>query len=211
VQLAVQQARGHVRALGKHLPGDVERQIRWTYEDGRIDWTETLWRFVDSAACCAGGDWSWTRPSAWYLQQNIVLPTLVHEGLGVLPIAIDTSGSMTDEQIQAVQVELQTLLREGRVEEVRVLYVDTRVRAEESFFEGQQVQLQPRGGGGTDFRAAFRQLDGESAEVPALVFFTDLIGVFPEEPPSYPTLWVHTWPGPPQNPVPFGEVIHMPR
>jgi len=211
VQLAVQQARNHVRALGGHLPGAVERQIRWTYEEGRIDWTETLWRFVDTAACTAGGDWSWTRPSAWFLQQNIVLPTLVGEGLRRLPIVIDTSGSMTNEQIQAVQAELQSLLRDGRVEEVRVLYVDTRVRAEESFFDGQPVQLRPRGGGGTDFRAAFEQLDRNPTSVPAVVFFTDLLGVFPEEPPAYPTLWIHTWPGPPPEDVPFGEVIHMPR
>ena len=95
VHLAVQQARHHARAIGQHMHRDIERQIRWTYERSQVDWTETLWRFVDVASSASDGDWSWTRPSPWFLQQNIVMPTLVPEGLDVLPIVVDTSGSIT--------------------------------------------------------------------------------------------------------------------
>lgn len=210
VHLAVQQARQHARAIGQHLHRDIERQIRWTYERSQVDWTETLWRFVDVASSASDGDWSWTRPSPWFLQQNIVMPTLVSEGLDVLPIVVDTSGSITSDQLGAIRVELEAILTAGHVDEIRVLYADTRVRSVESFYAGQAVRLKPRGGGGTDFRAAFKELDRD-VHVPAVVFFTDLLGVFPDEPPRYPTLWIHTWPGLPIAPVPFGEVIHMPR
>ena len=51
------------------------------------------------------------------------------------------------------------------------------------------------GGGGTDFRPAFRYVDGlvergEFAHLPGLLYFTDGYGVFPDMPPAYRAVFV---------------------
>ena len=51
------------------------------------------------------------------------------------------------------------------------------------------------GGGGTDFRPAFRYVDGlvergEFAHLPGLLYFTDGYGVFPDVPPAYRAVFV---------------------
>lgn len=50
-------------------------------------------------------------------------------------------------------------------------------------------------GGGTDFRPAFRYVDGlvergEFAHLPGLLYFTDGYGVFPDVPPAYRAVFV---------------------
>ena len=55
--------------------------------------------------------------------------------------------------------------------------------------------LELYGGGGTDFRPAFRHIDelvesGEFARLGGVLYFTDGYGVFPETAPDYPVAFV---------------------
>lgn len=55
--------------------------------------------------------------------------------------------------------------------------------------------LELYGGGGTDYRPAFRRIDelvagGELARLGGVLYFTDGYGVFPEQPPAYPAAFV---------------------
>ena len=55
--------------------------------------------------------------------------------------------------------------------------------------------LELYGGGGTDFRPAFRRIDelvssGEFARLGGVLYFTDGYGVFPETAPDYPVAFV---------------------
>lgn len=66
---------------------------------------------------------------------------------------------------------------------------------------------QPRGGGGTDFRPFFEKVK-ENGKYKRAIYFTDLYGTFPAEPPEgCRTLWV-TCAGSPRE-VPFGEIARV--
>jgi predicted metal-dependent peptidase len=47
-----------------------------------------------------------------------------------------------------------------------------------------------RGGGGTDFRPVFDWVREQGMMPSALVFLTDGMGTYPDQPPPYPVLWV---------------------
>ena len=62
-------------------------------------------------------------------------------------------------------------------------------------FQWYLEHLELYGGGGTDFRPAFRHVDrliedGSLERLGGVLYFTDGYGVFPEEPPPYPTAFV---------------------
>ncbi len=68
-------------------------------------------------------------------------------------------------------------------------------------------RLQPKGGGGTDFRPVFKLVKERFRDmIDCLVFFTDGYGDFPEHKPLYSIYWITQssdvdWP--------FGRVINL--
>ena len=70
---------------------------------------------------------------------------------------------------------------------------------------GSAFDLNPVGGGGTDFGPCFEWLDEHGIRPQTLVFLTDLCGSFPACAPAYPVLWASTG----SQKAPFGEVIPM--
>jgi predicted metal-dependent peptidase len=62
----------------------------------------------------------------------------------------------------------------------------------------------PRGGGGTDFRPVFRHLIDERIAADLLVYLTDGMGEFGDD-PGIPTIWVMTTDARP----PWGEFVQM--
>ena len=65
--------------------------------------------------------------------------------------------------------------------------------------------LNPVGGGGTEFGPCFDWLDEHGIRPQTLVFLTDLYGSFPPSAPAYPVLWASTG----SQKAPFGAVIPM--
>ena len=75
----------------------------------------------------------------------------------------------------------------------------------ETYETGARIDLNPVGGGGTEFGPCFEWLDERGIRPQALVFLTDLYGSFPPCAPVYPVLWASTG----GQKAPFGEVIPM--
>ena len=79
------------------------------------------------------------------------------------------------------------------------------VHKAEIYEAGQRIELNPVGGGGTEFGPCFEWLDERGIWPQCLVFLTDLYGSFPPSAPSYPVLWASTG----GRKAPFGDVIPM--
>jgi predicted metal-dependent peptidase len=75
----------------------------------------------------------------------------------------------------------------------------------ETYQAGEQVHLNPVGGGGTDFGPCFDWLFEHGIQPQSLVFLTDLCGTFPKTEPPYPVIWASTE----RRQAPFGSVIPM--
>jgi predicted metal-dependent peptidase len=90
---------------------------------------------------------------------------------------------------------------------IKVLYVDSEFQGEQEIEPDDTFLLEPKGGGGTDFRPAFKWMEENGIEPTAAIYFTDgCCHSFPEE-PDFPLLWAHT--GGYKFEPPFGEVIDI--
>lgn len=114
---------------------------------------------------------------------------------------IDTSGSMTDEILDAIGAELHLI---GQMYEVIIVECDDEI-----------LRVYPlrgrlrtvHGRGGTDFRPPFERVFLRKTHPDLILYFTDGMGPFPKTAPQVPTLWVLT-DRPPRLPG-WSQTIHM--
>ena len=202
---AVAQSAAIAKNAGK-LPGDLARIVDEVLHP-KADWREILRRFVEMSA---KQEYRWTPPNRRFVHQGMYLPSCRSEQMPPIAVAIDTSGSVSQSEMNQFAAEITSILEDCTPEEIHVLYCDSRLRNAETFSPHDlPIELHPRGGGGTDFRPPFAWLDEAEIAPVCMVYLTDLYcSSYPEE-PAYPTLWVTTTaPGHVSEP-PFGEVVHM--
>lgn len=199
-QTAVQQAAAAAKAMG-NLPGNLKRFAEKCAES-KVDWRSVLHRFVQQRS---QDDYSWRRPNVRYLPGGMYLPAMHSESMGPLAVAIDTSGSIDDVTLGQFQTELQAVVDSTKPELVQVIYCDSKVSSQETFYRGQPINLTPTGGGGTAFEPALRAAT-ELAEPPVcMIYLTDLYGPDSAFQPDFPVLWVSVG----KSAAPFGEVINI--
>lgn len=119
-------------------------------------------------------------------------------------IAIDTSGSVMGEQVQAFLQKTYNILQstESFFSRINVHIIqcdadiqeDIKITSREEFDRYLQT-MAIKGIGGTDFRPVFQRVDkmirdGEFANLKGLIYFTDGYGLFPERMPAYKTAFV---------------------
>lgn len=170
----------------------------------RVDWRAKLQRMVKKAT--ARDDWSMRRPSRSGMRRGLILPSLYSERTNRIAVCCDTSGSVSDAELQRQASEVAAIIRGVRARETHVAFVDTAVRNTQVFKAGHPVTFEPKGGGGTDFRPGVEWAVGVKPDL--LVYFTDGYGSFPTVTPSFPVVWVLVGPGAikPAD-VPFGSTV----
>ena len=197
--LAVQQAAALTYGQGT-LPSSLTRFVESKTEP-YVDWRSVLRRFLQEVSRM---DYSWQRPNPRYLPGGMYLPALRAEGMGSLVVAIDTSGSIDQVLLAQFQAELQSICEELRPERTRVLYCDAVIQGDETFHEGEEIEFRPCGGGGTDFRPVFDAVRDWEYPAVAVVYLTDLKGMYPTEIPEVPVLWATPTT---QVTAPFGDTV----
>lgn len=178
----------------------------------RADFRELLAAFIDSRVSF---DYSFARPNRRFIHAGYYLPGAIVDGLEHVVFAVDTSGSITADMINAAASEIAGAMEAGKIQRLTVLMADTRVCSVSEFTKGDDVDLKPAGGGGTDFRDTFRWIADNAAEASAVVYLTDLeVSQFGEE-PACPVLWAthgdsRRFEGLAAE-VPFGEAVYIGR
>ncbi len=202
-KIAVNQAAQQAKAMGD-LPAGLERLVN-EIVNPKVDWRETLRRFVDTAA---KNDYRWFPPNRRHIHNGLYLPSVRSEELGTLTVAIDTSGSIGQEELNQFAGELTSILEQYRAD-CTVIYCDAKVAGVEHILaDDLPLDLKPKGGGGTDFRPPFKWCEEQGENPTCLVYFTDgYCNRFPEE-PAYPVLWVKYGNYDGFDP-PFGETMNL--
>ena len=196
--IAVSQATTVARQAGK-IPAGLNRTLEGAAE-AAVDWRELLRR---SWSETTPADYSWMRPNRRHFWAGLYLPGVVREGVGEVAIAVDCSGSVSARQLRLFEAEVRSIIEGQRPERVYVLYFDAVVQKVETYEAGEHIDLNPVGGGGTEFAPCFEWLEERGIRPQSLVFLTDLYGSFPPSAPVYPVLWASTG----SRKAPFGEVI----
>lgn len=184
---AVLAAAKQAESAGK-LPKGIDRLVK-RIKNPPQDWRAILRRFVQQNA---QNDYSWKQPNGRFLPLGLYMPKLNAEAMGMMVVAVDTSGSIDEVILGQFEKEIDLISMEMRPEKIIVLYCDNEIRGTQEFTDDDLVVLSPQGGGGTDFCPVFEWVEKEGFTPACLVYLTDMLGTFPEQPPNYPVLWGDT-------------------
>jgi predicted metal-dependent peptidase len=186
-KVAVQQALQVTKSQGA-LPESLERLINEITEP-KVPWREVLARFLTENA---RNDYSWQRPNPRFIQQGLYLPELKNPELGLVALLVDTSGSISQQDLNDFASEILGILAVYKTE-LMVIYVDAAVQGFDVISsDDTELNLELKGGGGTDYRPGFTWLQEAGHQPTAVVYMTDgYCRSFPDE-PDFPTLWALT-------------------
>ncbi len=168
----------------------------------QLPWRALLARYMTSAA---RDDYSWKQPSR--RESAALMPRLSSQSVDVI-VALDTSGSVQEEELRAFLAEIDAL--KGQVRAAITLHAcDERLDAQGPWhFAAWEPVCLPEslhGGGGTDFRPLFDWVEREHLRPDLLLYFTDAQGHFPPGEPPYPVVWLVKG----KAGVPFGARVQL--
>jgi predicted metal-dependent peptidase len=202
-KISATQAANLASKAGK-LPSGMKRLIEERISP-KLPWEEILYKYVDSYSY---NDFSWLPPNRKYMNQGIYLPSVRSKELKGLYFGCDASGSVRNAELGLIASSLNYIAGNFNAE-LTTLWFDTAVHHHQKFYSGDVINLEPVGGGGTDFRAPFIWLDKKGITPNVLIIFTDLeCDSYPKPEPDFPVIWI-TWKKTGWAKPPFGEVIVM--
>lgn len=202
IKQAVQKAKEESDRMAGNMPGHLDDYIKDLLAPPVIPWQAVLRRFVANSVK-AGNKKSWKKPSRRYGEnQKGHLPARQMK----LTVGIDTSGSITDENLQSFVAELRSIQRSYK-SKITMIECDYIVQREYNLDRYTAVKTNFQGRGGTSFTPVFEYITEKKIKTDALIYFTDLFGDFPTHKPLYPVLWVSV--GGKIDGFPFGEVLDM--
>ena len=192
----------YAKMQGK-APAGFDRHVMGTLKP-KVNWRAVLRRYVSQLI---PSDYSFLKPSR-KSPPNILLPGIVMaehlEGL----VGIDTSGSISDRELDQFLSEVKWMAKNFPSINLTLVSCDAEIQTEEQIRSRYEVdRFKPKGGGGTDFRPVFELAVKRRAKL--VIYFTDGYGEFPEKEPPFPTIWVVTEQGAPESHFPFGKVIKI--
>ena len=218
IQRSVSLADKLEKAMSREGTSSVGNRVE-AMKDVRVDWKDELNDFLQSNT---SDDNSWSRLNRRHQWRGINLPSKTKSPMGgELAVAIDTSGSISQHELNVFATEIQAMVEDCGIEKIRVCYCDTTVSKNEDgewwdefdLDQGDDLELKVRGGGGTEFDPPFNLLNDytdDADDVQAFIYFTDGYGYVSENvEPDVPVLWCITEHSHYAERLPFGEKIYV--
>lgn len=200
------------------MPAGLSRGINRELGLNDIDWVNVFMDMfenyvsTDDVRFSHKADWSSSNASPIYQQKGYATIPLHRqeekEPIGSGVIVFDTSGSISDEEINKFASELKGICMNIKLEFLYLLYCDAAIHGPQVFinneissFNGnndiEQIDIEdfkcntvnvikPQGGGGTDFRPPFEWIRDHIGEYDGLeriefvIYFTDAVGTMPK-------------------------------
>lgn len=185
----VAEAMEHAKRIGR-LPASMQRQFDDLHKH-KVNWRAVIRRTVASKIPF---DYSYARPNRRYLPHDIFMPTLHGESVKVI-CSIDTSGSISQKELNDFVSEMIGIARSFSHVEFRVLSHDVEVHDDLPIANGAIQKLKNmkvHGGGGTSHKPLYEYIKKRKRkwDINLLVSFTDGWSDFPEKRPGVETLFV---------------------
>lgn len=201
---AMQQAMVVARSSNSQgsMPLGMQRELG-ALTQAQLNWRSYLWRYLVRTPT------DFTGFDRRFIGRKLYLEALEGESVQVF-VAVDTSGSIGDEQMQLFLSEVQGILSAYPHLNCELYYADAQAYGPYSLEADSEIP-QPVGGGGTSFVPFFEKVsanwDWHSSGV--CVYLTDGYGTFPNQAPVLPVLWVVTPGGLALEKFPFGEAVRL--
>ena len=175
-----------------NLPGNVEDLIKDEDKVATIDWKKIL---LDYVSRLFGGDRQWLPPARRYVWKKLYLPSRAKKQSIEIVLAIDTSGSTT-EDLPDFLAELRGMTSAFGEYKLTIIQCDIAIHSVKEYSNDEplpEAGLEFHGFGGTSFLAPFRYVEEEMEENPTVfIYLTDGYGEAPIKAPDYPVIWCIT-------------------
>jgi len=192
------QARQLAKSQGAGI-GSLEQQIDELLEP-KLPWRELLRNFMLSAA---KSNYRLMPPNRKHLWRGLYLPSSFGTEIEIV-FAIDTSGSMSDEEVIEGLSEVKSICDMFENYTIHLYQADYGIQEyKELTAYNFDFPDKIKGRGGTSFCHVFEDIKEKNINPACIIYFTDLMGDFPDQSPQYPVIWLATS----EHDVPFGEVI----
>ncbi|PWK42192.1 vWA domain-containing protein [Pleionea mediterranea] len=193
-----------VDQMSSQMQGDLPLGLSRAIQDivsPQLDWKTVLWRYMTKTP------YDYSDFDRRFIHKGLYLEQLQGESLTVY-IAVDTSGSVGDEQLAQFRAEIESILSCYSCINGKLYFVDADVYGPYDLLHDMNL-VDAEGGGGTDFRVFFRKLEEtlDDFEEAVCIYLTDGYGDFPSKEPKIPVLWVATDDA--AEHFPFGEVTRL--
>jgi len=155
-----------------NLPGNIKRMIRDLTEPV-MDWRTLLQQQIESTV---KSDFTWSKPSRRSWHMDAVMPGMKPGEQIDVVVGIDTSGSITDEDLKIFLSEIKGIMESYDEYRIHIMGWDTAVHNTEVFTNdnvGEILEFVPGGGGGTDPHCVWEWLKDHDIEPKKLIMFTD--------------------------------------
>lgn len=196
------------QAAGK-LPASIARLVNELVEPV-IDWRELLAQNIQS---CLTDDFTFQRPNRRHMYSGVFLPTLKKDETVDVTVAIDMSGSISDDMAKEFLSEVWGIANSYADFKISVLCFDTKAYNFQVFTPDNMdeiLEYECKGGGGTDFMAFWNYWRDNNIEPKKAVIFTDGYPGGEWGPSNYAdTLWIITEGRHTKIVPPFGEYAYF--
>ena len=164
----------HNKQVGEGA-GGLDRELQELLEP-KVNWREVLREYVKSM-CHSKDASSWRRVNRRFLSTGVYMPSMIGEKVGHLVVAIDTSGSIGQDELSEFLSEVKGIAEEVSPEIVDLIYWDSEVAAHETYTESEVANIvsstKPRGGGGTSPSCVSDYLKKEQIMPQCVIVLTD--------------------------------------
>lgn len=155
-----------------NVPAGVKRLIdEWT--DSQMDWREYLNNVIQSTL---KSDYTWQRPSRKSWSSGCYLPGMDNDDMVSVDIAIDTSGSMTEQMLKDILGEVKGIMEQFQDFRMRVWCFDTQAYKVHTYGPDTVDELEDfelTGFGGTDFECNWTMMREKDIVPDQLIVCTD--------------------------------------
>ena len=165
----------------------------------KVPWHEVLAEYMTDLI---EGDENWSMRDRRF--QDVFLPEICPDpSMGELVVIGDSSGSVSDKDLQMVATETASCADMLNPSQIRLIWATSEVVAETVFERGDQLKFESPETGGTDMRVPLAHV--EQYDPAAVVLITDGHTPWPTIAPPYPLIVCCTS----DVSVPFGRVIRV--
>jgi predicted metal-dependent peptidase len=199
LDVRIRQAAATAKRAGKF--GTVLQEMVEIATD-RVDWRDKFRMAFDGVL---RGEVSWARPNRRFIRHGVYLPGWRRTGAGRIAFVLDTSGSISADELSVYTAAVLGILEETGPEVVALIQCDAEVQRVETIQPGDSFdRIEVHGRGGTRFQPAFDWIAESGFGADAIVYATDLHCSDQPQDPGLPVIWLT----PTRNQtVPFGEIV----
>lgn len=170
VKVSVQAALATAKIMGD-VPAALERALAKLMES-KVTWEEELRRSLEPTT--GRDDVSWRRPSRRKLVlHDLYLPSSCGYKTGSVAVQIDTSGSVSEDEMSQFLGELSHIMSHCEPDWIKVIWVDADVYEEDIESAEELAFIKPKGGGGTDMGLGLDFVREMEIKPETLVVLTD--------------------------------------